>query len=113
MRHEVVERTLEEIDRRLSEELSVGELARNGGISPAHLIRLFKSDLGITPSRYLWDRRTRQGARLLQETGLTVAEIAYRCGFQTPFHFSRLVKKTFGCSPRELRNRTWQTTNKG
>jgi AraC-like DNA-binding protein len=44
---------------------------------------------------------------MLSATGLTVAEIADRCGFQSPFHFSRLVKKLQGCSPRETRARSW------
>jgi AraC-like DNA-binding protein len=38
---------------------------------------------------------------------LTVAEIADRCGFQSPFHFSRLVNQLHGCSPRAVRSRAW------
>ncbi len=38
---------------------------------------------------------------------MTVAEIAYRCGFKDPFHFSRLVKKLQGLPPREVRRRLW------
>ena len=34
-------------------------------------------------------------------------EIALRCGFQTPFHFSRWVRETEGASPREVRARAW------
>jgi AraC-like DNA-binding protein len=61
----------------------------------------------LTPDRYLWRLRTEKGIALLSGTGLTVAEIAERCGFQNPFHFSRLVKRLNGCGPREVRTRAW------
>jgi AraC-like DNA-binding protein len=52
--------------------------------------------------------RTERGIQMLVETGLTVAEIAYRCGFQSPFHFSRLATRLQGISPREIRRRAWE-----
>jgi AraC-like DNA-binding protein len=56
----------------------------------------------------VWEVRTRRGALLLRETGLTVGEVAFRCGFQTPFHFSRWVRELFGVSPRALRAKAWE-----
>jgi transcriptional regulator GlxA family with amidase domain len=63
--------------------------------------------MNTTPARYLWQFRIERGAAMLGETGHTVAEIAYRCGFQNPFHFSRLVKQHFGQSPKEIRRHAW------
>ena len=40
-----------------------------------------------------------------QQTGPTVAEIAYQCGYKNPYHFSRQVKTSYGCPPSELRRR--------
>ena len=71
-----------------------------GGVSPAQLVKLFRRHLGTTPIRHVWEVRTRRGAQLLRETGLTVGEVAFRCGFQTPFHFSRWMRELFGVSPR-------------
>jgi len=82
-------------------------LARAAGVSPAQLVKLFKRHLGITPIRYVWETRTRRGAQLLRETGLTVGEVAHRCGFQTPFHFSRWCRELHGMSPRVLREKAW------
>ena len=56
--------------------------------------------------------RVDRGAGLLAATGLTVAEIADRCGFKNPFHFSRLLRKMQGNSPREARKRAWVTKAK-
>jgi AraC family transcriptional regulator of arabinose operon len=81
--------------------------ARAAGVTPQHLIRLFRQHYQITPGRYLWQTRVDRGAGLLTATGLTVSEIADRCGFKNPFHFSRLLRKMQGLSPRQLRQRAW------
>ncbi|WP_390938090.1 AraC family transcriptional regulator [Parapedobacter soli] len=40
---------------------------------------------------------------MLKTTNLTVTEIGYHTGFDSPFYFSRLFKKKFGVSPKSLR----------
>jgi AraC-like DNA-binding protein len=77
------------------------------GITPQHLIRLFRRHYQITPGRYLWQTRVERAAGLLTATGLTVSQIADRCGFKNPFHFSRLLRKMQGVSPRQLRQCAW------
>lgn len=72
------------------------------------LIRKFARQTGLPPARHLWKLRTEKGIAMLAETGLTNAEIADRCGFKNPFHFSRLVKQHQGIAPREVRRRAWK-----
>ena len=81
------------------------------GVSRNTLITRFRQELRITPSRYLWRRRTERGIAMLAETGHTIAEIAYACGFRDPFHFSRLVKGLQGASPQQLRRQSWTSPN--
>jgi len=92
------------------EAVDLPALARVAGVSPAQLVKLFKRHLGTTPIRYVWETRTRRGVQLLRETGLTVGEVAHRCGFQTPFHFSRWCKELHGLAPRALRAQAWGRT---
>ncbi|MEO6873273.1 MAG: AraC family transcriptional regulator, partial [Opitutaceae bacterium] len=89
-------RALEWIGQEGDRTTSLPTLARESGVSPAQLVKLFRRHLGTTPIRHVWEVRTRRGAQLLRETGLTVGEVAFRCGFQTPFHFSRWVRELFG-----------------
>jgi AraC-like DNA-binding protein len=77
------------------------------GISRNALIYKFREEMGTTPGRYLWRFRTERAAAMLVETGHTTAEIAYRCGFRNPFHFSRLARQRYGQSPRGLRRQAW------
>jgi len=95
------------LEEHCGEEDCLTGAARAAGITPQHLIRLFRQHYQITPGRYLWQARVERGAGLLVATGLTVSEIADRCGFKNPFHFSRLLRKMQGFSPRQLRQRAW------
>jgi AraC-like DNA-binding protein len=87
--------------------------SRAAGITPEHLIRLFRQQYHVTPGRYLWQARVERGVALLTATGLTVSQIAHRCGFKNPYHFSRLLRATQGVSPRQLRERSWKSIEKG
>jgi AraC-like DNA-binding protein len=95
------------IDTQFAEPIQILDVARHANVSPQHLGKLFRTHLQITPAHYLWQTRTKRGAEMLQATGLSVAKIAERCGFQNPFHFSRMIRNQFGLSPRAFRARAW------
>ena len=101
------ERARIHLEEHCEEENCLAAAARLAGVTPQHLIRVFRQRYDITPGKYLWQTRVERGAGLLTATGLTVAEISHRCGFKNPFHFSRLLRKMQGLSPRQLRQRAW------
>jgi AraC family transcriptional regulator of arabinose operon len=102
------ERARRYLEEHCAEEDCLQNAARQAGVTPQHLIRLFRQQHQLTPGKYLWQTRVEQGAGLLTATGLTIGEIADRCGFKNPFHFSRLLKQMQGVSPRQLRQRAWK-----
>lgn len=77
------------------------------GVSRNALIYKFHKEMGTTPGRYLWKFRGERGVAMLNETGHSISEIAYRCGFNDPFHFSKLVKQYVGYCPKKIRHQTW------
>lgn len=105
--HPAVERARLFMEEHLAEPLTVQAASRHAGITPAHLIRLFKQQMGITPKHYLWQERSRVAARLLRQTGLTAAEIAHQTGFANPQHFSRVFKLYRGTTPGAVRKEAW------
>ena len=98
---------LDHLQDHFAEEACLAEAHKAAGVSRNALIYKFSAQLESTPARYLWQYRTERGIAMLAETGHTIAEIAFRCGFKSPFHFSRLVKTHSGRSPRALRSAVW------
>jgi AraC family transcriptional regulator of arabinose operon len=103
--HPAVEAAQELARRRFNEAIGLRELASAAHVSPEHLVRLFRRDVGLTPVRYVWQLRVRAGIHLVEHTTLPLAEIAHRTGFQTASHFSRAVRQAVGLRPGELRRR--------
>ena len=105
---DAVERARRHVHARLADPaLDLAELARAAHVSPPHLVRRFRAELGITPMAYLWRRRVAHGVDLLAHTGLPVGDIAVRSGFKSVYHFSRRVKEQTGRSPSALRRERW------
>jgi AraC-like DNA-binding protein len=84
------------------------QVARAAHVTPAHLVRRFKAELGVTPMAYLWQRRVATGIDLLTNTGLPVGDIAARLGFKSVYHFSRRVKERTGAPPTVVRRNFWK-----
>jgi AraC family transcriptional regulator of adaptative response / DNA-3-methyladenine glycosylase II len=81
------------------------ELGRRLGISERHLRRLFTVELGVTPDGLARSARMHFARRLLDDTDLTVTEIAFAAGFGSLRQFNRVCREIFRESPRELRAR--------
>ena len=92
------------VEERLADSnLSVEELAAAMGLSRVQLYRKVKAMTGNTPVDLLRKARLAQAQRLLQESGLTVSEIAYQVGFASPSYFTKCYKDEFGTVPGDAR----------
>ncbi|WP_298843908.1 AraC family transcriptional regulator [uncultured Roseobacter sp.] len=91
------------VEAHFGDALSVSDYARLTGVSPAHLTRVCKRLLGITPNELVRQRRMVEARRLLEFTRHSVAEIAARSGFQDPAFFSRTFRQQNGQSPGSFR----------
>jgi AraC family transcriptional regulator of arabinose operon len=89
-------------------EITLARVARAAHVTPAHLVRRFRAELGITPMAYLWERRVAAGIDLLTHTGLPVGDIATRVGFKSPYHFSRRISEHAGRPPTAVRRERWE-----
>lgn len=111
-KHPAVYSTLSWIHEHYSEEITLEKLAIQARLSPEHLLRLFKTNVKSTPIHYLWEYRINKAVELLNSTGLTVTEIAHRCGFKTSHHFARLIKQFTGKTATEIRQLSWSGLRK-
>ncbi len=81
------------------------ELGARLGVSARHLRRLFSEHLGVTPDGLARSARVHFARRLLDDTDLTIAEIAFAAGFGSLRQFNRACREVFHESPRMLRAR--------
>ena len=82
---------------------AVSDYAERVGISAPHLTRICKAELGSPPNDLVRQRRMLEARRLLEYTGLSISEIANRCGFRDAAFFSRTFKSSQGISPKQYR----------
>lgn len=101
-----VDRVIRQIEERYDRPLNLDALAQSVGMSKYHLSRIFKKHTGFSPYEYLLNERLTQGKTLLQNTRLSVEEIAQRVGFNSASHFIRMFRKYEGLTPLQFRKRS-------
>jgi AraC family transcriptional regulator of adaptative response / DNA-3-methyladenine glycosylase II len=74
-------------------------------VSARHLRRLFLQHLGATPDQLARSSRTHFARRLLDDTDLTIADIAFAAGFGSVRQLNRACRDLFRATPKELRAR--------
>lgn len=91
------------MEANLEETISLDDLASYVGLSRRQLERLFLKYLDCSPSRYYLKLRLQRARQLLQQTNLSIIEVAAACGFISTPHFSKRYRDCFGIPPRDER----------
>ena len=91
------------INNHLDETLDLKKLANEAALSDFHFHRIFKALKGEAIGGYITRLRLEATARLLRYTTLTIEEIAFNIGYETPASLSKAFKKQYGISPTEYR----------
>jgi AraC family transcriptional regulator of adaptative response / DNA-3-methyladenine glycosylase II len=81
------------------------QLAGRLGVSARHLRRLFASYVGVTPDGLARSRRAHFARRLLDDTDLTVTDVAFASGFGSVRQLNRATRDLFHAVPQDLRAR--------
>ena len=91
------------INNHLDATLDLKTLANEAALSDFHFHRIFKALKGEAIGGYITRLRLEATARLLRYTALTIEEIAFNIGYETPASLSKAFKKQYGISPTEYR----------
>jgi AraC family transcriptional regulator len=100
-----IEASIKAIQKDLSNNVPVHELAQQVRLSTGHFIRLFKAETSLSPKQYARCLKMRRAEALLDGSFLSVKEIAACVGMGDRSHFSRDFKKLYGRTPTHLRYR--------
>ena len=88
---------------RLSEPLTVDEIADHVKVSKYYFCQEFHKETGYTVVKFINNLRCREAEKLLRGSEYTVSEIARMCGFENLSYFTRTFKSIVGCTPSALR----------
>ncbi|MGJ0394672.1 MAG: helix-turn-helix domain-containing protein [Methylocystis sp.] len=98
-------RTIEVLQSRYADDLSIADLAAEARLSPFHFIRSFKRSVGVPPHQYLTKIRLERACVLLETTNLAITDVAFETGYQSPAHFARLFRRHYGLTPTAYRRK--------
>ena len=87
------------IHRHYADDLSLNTLAEVLHMTPGYVSRLFSRESGTTYRKYLTELRVEKAKELLATSGLSIAEVCDRVGFNDYFHFLKTFKRLTGTSP--------------
>lgn len=96
-------RTVDFVEANIGTRFDLSTMASAASLSPFHFSRMFKKTMGVSPVRYVLQRRVREAQALLRGSTKTLAEIALECGFASQSHFTTAFKKAVGVTPGRYR----------
>jgi len=103
--HDVVEHVNTLLQTHWNQPISLMDLGTALNMSPSHLQRLYTRYCGISPQKALEIVRMEHAQTLLENTALTVTEVAHRVGFRSRSHFVHVFSRTMGITPSAFRPR--------
>lgn len=101
----VLDQAINFINMNFAEDLTVNEIAEKVHVHPAHLMRLFKQEKGMTISHYRNQKRIKEAKELLVHTKLSITNISTIVGYNNPQYFSEVFKQHEGMTPKEFRGK--------
>ncbi len=101
-------RATEMLKANLDGQIALSRVARECKLSVSHFVRAFKQTVGEPPYRWLLQQRMDAAKELLLHSGLSMVEIALKCGFADQACFIRAFRKLLGTTPGEWRRMRMQ-----
>lgn len=99
----VVQQAIAYMRDRLDQSLTLEDISAVVNRSPSHFARQFRNNVGMPPYQYLLNLRLEKARELLEGTRLSIAEIAFECGFSHQEHLTRLFRRQFDTTPAAYR----------
>lgn len=96
-------KVLQHIDERLSDSISLNDLAIVANVSRFHFLKLFKLSTGVTPMAYVERSRVRRSQELICAGRMELTEIALAVGFADQSHFTHRFRRYTGRTPGDFR----------
>lgn len=98
-----VKRALQYIETHLNQTITIDSLCRLNDISRQYFVRLFSKETGKTVQQYIMNARCERAAELIENSQLSIHEVAHYVGYDDANYFTRVFRHVIGQSPQEYR----------
>lgn len=103
-KHFDMDSVLQHMQSHIGRELDLDALAATVNLSKFHFLRRFKARTGQTPIQQFIHIKMQHACELLDSTDQAIKVIASEVGYQDPYYFSRIFKRTIGIAPQKYRD---------
>lgn len=100
---EIIQKTLDDVEDKLSKNISIQHYANENHVSYYHFNKIFSAICGVSLSEYIKSRRLSIAATRLTNEDTSVIEIAFDSQFSTPESFTKSFKRFHGVTPTQAR----------
>ena len=101
---DIFRKAVKYISENFADDLSQQKVASEIGVSAVHLSRVLSRQQNFGFVEIVNSARIKEAKKLMEETNMSVAEVAFTVGFGSIRNFNRICKKYFNCTPKDLRN---------
>ncbi len=91
------------IDKNFQSNITISTLAKVSHLSSSYFMGLFKAATGVGAIQYITQLRAKNACKLLGNSDMSIADVAFECGFRNLSNFNKQFKKLIGCTPGEYR----------
>lgn len=103
-----INRLIRMIETRTESPPTLEQMARHLHISRRHLERVVRKAVKLTPTQFSRRLRLRRAQWLVRNTGASLTQVAYECGFSDASHLIRHFKQEFSVTPKRMRRTEMQ-----
>jgi AraC-like DNA-binding protein len=103
VRLQIIDKINQYIYSNIQNPIAVGEIARHVSISGSHLRALYRKQVGMSLGRCISEIRLLKAMGLLESAEMNISQVAFACGYDSLFSFSRAFKRRFALSPRDFK----------
>lgn len=101
----ILKKAFQYIHGNMDKPITVMGLACELGITPQHLIRVFREELETSPALFINESKINRACEMLSNSTMSVNSIGQAIGMPGPSHFARTFRRMKGISPRDFRNK--------
>ena len=101
----VVARVQQYVQENIRKNLTIEQLAEIANMSPRNFSRVFKTETGVPPGKYIERFRLEVARQVILESRTPISEVAKRCGYQSADTMRNAFERALGINPREYRER--------